>query len=219
MSAVGAYIRPPASSGSLGSVSADSSGMAGVVAATAGVSSSKPNLIFYGVTAANAKKNDPVARKCQEIEQDVLFLAASTDATPRSATNCDFRAAVAARAFNVVRVDVSSVSSGPITAAKAPTVVIPNAKGEVKATLSGSNITAANLYTAMAAAAKSDGKDISKSVTKASAILCRIYATEVDIQEAKLKSSRSAKAQLDTLSQAKEQLVKAYSEATADLKG
>ena len=216
MGAVGAHIRTPATSGSLGTVSGESSGMSGVVAATSSVSTSKPNLIFYGVPSS--KKNDPAARKCQEIEQDILFLAASTDPTPRAPSAIDFRAAVASKAFNVVYVDVSNTTSGPVTAAKAPLIVITNAKGEVKANLSGSSITASSLYSAMASAMKSDGKDISKSVAKGAAVLSKMYANEVDIEEAKLKSSRSAKAQLETLGQVKEQCVKALAEVTADLK-
>jgi len=190
--------------------------MKGLVAATSGAAAGKPTLYFY---VTKVRKGDTAGAKCIDIEEEVLFTAEPKNAKPREGSVYDFRAAIAAKHFNVVRIDVSDITSGPVSAAKAPLIVITDSKGEVKQQVAGASITAAKLYTAMAAVMKDEGKDISKPVTKAAGIMSKLYALEVDIQRAKARTGRAAKAQQDQLAAAKSQGQDAYTAALADLKG
>lgn len=202
--------------GSMGDLPGNATSPDVLVKATGGASSGKPTVYVYLTRSKVA--NLPSVRLCQQIESEMLFTGDPAACKPRESSTFDFRAALAARAFHVVKVEAADSSSF-----KPPVVVITNSKGQVKHHLTGPNITAAAMYSAMAGVMKEEGKDISKPVAKAAGIASKLYSIQVEIEKVKVKlathSTATGKQQMDSLTKAKQAGDKALGEALAEMKG
>lgn len=175
----------------------------------------KPTLVFYKTRMPGKHERGPyatacarAAKACAMIEETIFFSSPpKLCGTPRTSTRYDFRAGVAGRLFNMVRVDVTGRTKSqdnPVSADMAPVIVVADSKGNVVKTLTGRSINAASVYSAMAAAAKKDGINISQPVTKAARILSALYKVELDIIRARSSKARSAARQVEALTAARD---------------